>query len=190
MALRFFSAMALHFFPCIHSLTKFPRKLPPLHRIKILSLVLPEDLLLRQEKESTCQNTSRVPCPSSFLAAASMIRDIMDAADAERKQSLFEQAEKCHKNEKGGEMDGRWTASGAAHCQKEKEGWCDNDLHFRDGQRRLHQYSFQGPHTTETSLQQELVLRVPSLRPGRPFRNRGTAWERIFEAFVFTLYNF
>ena len=91
-----------------------------------------QDLLLRQEKESTCQNTSRVPCPSSLLAAASMIRDIMDAADAKRKQSLFEQVEKCHKNEKGGGMDGRWTTSGAAQCQKDKEGWCENDLHFRD----------------------------------------------------------
>ena len=50
--------------------------------------------LLRQEKYTECQSSSDAPCPSSLIAAASMIKGILVAADVERKQESYRGAEK------------------------------------------------------------------------------------------------
>ena len=130
---------------------------------------------LGQEEKSTSQNISQIPCPSSLLAAASTIKCIMDAADAERKQRAFRDAEGGHEQE--GEIDCRWTAGGTASCgqEEEEQHYRRGEIRFHGEQQRPHQHPLHVHHKRTIPLQQrELALqRVPSRRPGRPFRKRG-----------------
>ena len=122
---------------------------------------------LGQEEKSTSQNISQIPCPSSLLAAASTIKCIMDAADAERKQRAFRDAEGGHEQE--GEIDCRWTAGGTASCgqEEEEQHYRRGEIRFHGEQQRPHQHPLHVHHKRTIPLQQrELALQ----REGGKFR--------------------
>jgi hypothetical protein len=124
---------------------------------------------LRQEKESTCKNISQIP--SSLLVAASMLKCIIDAADAERTERDDGADEGGH--DRGGGIDCRSTTGGAACCgqEEEKQQCRDGCIRFHGEQQRSHQHLLHNKRAMPS--QRELALqRVPSRRLGRPFRKR------------------
>ena len=160
---------------------------------------------LRQEDEMKGRNIYHAPCPRSLLAAASIVKEIMDTADAEMKQRSYKDEEnrhetcdaarRCQENKRedkrrlcvqvaetlaatSEKTETAATAAAISFAQAtdrvhSKLPYCrqDEDRHFHAEQ----QHSLQARLTTvPLPLQEEPTapLRVPSRRPGRPFRKR------------------
>lgn len=144
--------------------------------------LFPEDLI-RQEKESILHNISQVPCPSSLLAAASMIKNIIGAADAEKKQGLHRETGRYH--ECRAVADGHKEEQG--HCILVNEPVVEEKVTSKatiadgadhaDSKQACHRHDCDSNPDGEQQQQQPTssvltLRRVPSRRPGRQFRKR------------------
>lgn len=121
---------------------------------------------LGPERESKCQSMFRAPCPSYLLAAASVIKKIMDAADAEKEQRLHREKEK--RREDNSAVGGQ---EGEEEGERERQR--DADHRFHGEQEQLHLDAFPMHHKMALPAQEELTIhRVPPRWPDRPFRKR------------------
>lgn len=108
----------------------------------------------------------RAPCPSYLLAAASVIKKIMDAADAEKEQRLHREKEK--RREDNSAVGGQ---EGEEEGERERQR--DADHRFHGEQEQLHLDAFPMHHKMALPAQEELTIhRFPSRWPDRPFRKR------------------
>lgn len=105
---------------------------------------------LGPERESKCQSIFHAPCPSSLLAAASVIKKIMDNADAEKEQRIHREKEKRRED------------NSAVDCQEgEGEGHRDADHHFHGEQEQLHHDAFQVHDKLASSARELEIHRLP-----------------------------
>jgi len=121
---------------------------------------------LGPERESKCQSIFRAPSPSSLLAAASVMKKIMDAADAEKEQRLHREKEKRREdNSAVGGQEGEE--------EGERERLREADHRFHGEQEQLHHDAFRVHQKMALPAQEELTIhRVPPRRADRPFRKR------------------
>lgn len=121
---------------------------------------------LGPERESKCQSIFRAPSPSSLLSAASVIKKIMDTANAEKEQRLHREKEK------------RGEDNSAVGCQEgeeegERERLREADHRFHGEQEQLHHDAFRVHQKMALPAQEELTIhRFPPRRADRPFRKR------------------